>query len=49
MITLETSFTLSKRRFVMKQTKKIIVWLVAFLAVCSIEVFGKPFAVVPYF
>jgi len=32
----------------MKQTKKRIVWLVAFLAVGSIEVFGKPFAVGPY-
>jgi hypothetical protein len=32
----------------MKQTKKKIVWLVAFLAVSSIQVFGKPFAVGPY-
>jgi hypothetical protein len=32
----------------MKQTKKIIVWLVAFLGVGSIQVFGKPFAVGPY-
>jgi hypothetical protein len=32
----------------MKQTKKKIVWLVAFLAVGSIQVFGKPFAVGPY-
>jgi hypothetical protein len=48
MITLETSFTLNKRRFVMKQTKKAMVWLVAFLAVGSIDVFGKPFAVGPY-
>ena len=32
----------------MKQTKKKIVWLVAFLAVGSIPVFGKPFAVGPY-
>ena len=32
----------------MKQTKKKIVWLVAFLAVSSIPVFGKPFAVGPY-
>ncbi|MBC8459283.1 MAG: PD40 domain-containing protein [Deltaproteobacteria bacterium] len=33
----------------MKQTKKKIVWLVAFLAVGSMPVFGKPFAVGPYF
>ncbi len=32
----------------MEQTKKKIVWLVAFLAVGSIPVFGKPFAVGPY-
>ena len=32
----------------MKQTRKIIIWLVAFLAVGSIQVFGKPFAVGPY-
>jgi len=32
----------------MKQTKKKIVWLVAFLGVCSIQVFGKPFAEGPY-
>ena len=32
----------------MKQTKKKIVWLVAFLAIGSIPVFGKPFAVGPY-
>ena len=32
----------------MKQTKKNIVWLVAFLAVGSIQVFGKPFAKGPY-
>jgi len=32
----------------MKQTKKAMVWLVAFLAVGSIPVFGKPFAVGPY-
>ena len=32
----------------MKQTKKKMVWLVAFLAVGSIQVFGKPFAVGPY-
>jgi len=32
----------------MKQTKKKIVWLVAFLAVGSIQVFGKPFAEGPY-
>jgi len=32
----------------MKQTKKMIVWLVAFLAVGSIPVFGKPFAKGPY-
>ena len=32
----------------MKQTKKIIIWLVAFLGISSIQVFGKPFAVGPY-
>ena len=32
----------------MKQTKKKIVWLVAFLGISSIQVFGKPFAVGPY-
>jgi len=32
----------------MKQTKKIIVWLVAFVGISSIPVFGKPFAVGPY-
>ena len=32
----------------MKQTTKKIVWLVAFLAIGSIQVFGKPFAVGPY-
>ena len=32
----------------MKQTKKKMVWLVAFLAVGSIPVFGKPFAKGPY-
>ena len=32
----------------MKQAKKKIVWLVAFLAVGSIPVFGKPFAEGPY-
>jgi len=32
----------------MKQTKKAMVWLVAFLTVASIPVFGKPFAVGPY-
>ncbi len=32
----------------MKQTTKNIVWLVAFLVVGSINVFGKPFAVGPY-
>jgi hypothetical protein len=32
----------------MKQTKKKIVWLVAFLVVGSIPVFAKPFAVGPY-
>ena len=32
----------------MKQTKKMIVWLAAFLAIGSIPVFGKPFAVGPY-
>jgi len=32
----------------MKQTKKKMVWLAVFLAVGSIQVFGKPFAVGPY-
>jgi len=32
----------------MKQTKKKIVWLVAFLGISSIQVFGKPFAEGPY-
>jgi hypothetical protein len=32
----------------MKQTKKKIVWLVAFLGISSIPVFGKPFAKGPY-
>ncbi len=32
----------------MKQTTKKMVWLVAFLAVGSIQVFGKPFAEGPY-
>jgi hypothetical protein len=32
----------------MEQAKKKIVWVVAFLTVGSIEVFGKPFAVGPY-
>jgi hypothetical protein len=32
----------------MKQTTKRIVWLVAFLGISSIQVFGKPFAVGPY-
>ena len=32
----------------MKQTKKKIVWLVVFLGISSIPVFGKPFAVGPY-
>jgi hypothetical protein len=32
----------------MKQTKKQIVWLAAFLAIGSIQVFGKPFAKGPY-
>jgi hypothetical protein len=32
----------------MKQTKKKMVWLVAFLAIGSIPVFGKPFAEGPY-
>jgi hypothetical protein len=32
----------------MKQTKKKMVWLVVFLAIGSIPVFGKPFAVGPY-
>jgi len=31
----------------MKQTKKMV-WLVAFLGISSIQVFGKPFAVGPY-
>ena len=37
-----------KWRYVMKQTKKKNVWLVAFLAVGTIQAFGKPFAVGPY-
>jgi len=32
----------------MKETKKKIVWLVAFLGISSIQVFGKPFATGPY-
>jgi len=32
----------------MKQTKKKIVWLAAFLVIGSIQVFGKPFAKGPY-
>jgi hypothetical protein len=32
----------------MKQTKKKIVWLVAFLGISPIQVFGKPFAKGPY-
>jgi len=32
----------------MKQTTKKIVWLMAFWGVCSIPVFGKPFAKGPY-
>jgi hypothetical protein len=48
MIILETSFALSKRRFVMKQTKKKIVWLVAFLGIGSIQASAKPFAKGPY-
>jgi len=32
----------------MKQTRKKMIWLVAFLAVGSIPVFGKPFAKGPY-
>jgi hypothetical protein len=32
----------------MKQTTKTIVWLVAFLGISSIQVFGKPFAKGPY-
>ena len=32
----------------MKQTKKKMVWLVAFWVVGSIPVFGKPFAEGPY-
>ena len=32
----------------MKQTKKRIVWLAAFLGIGSIQVFGKPFAKGPY-
>ncbi len=32
----------------MKQTKKKIVWVVAFLGIGSIQVFGKPFATGPY-
>jgi hypothetical protein len=48
MTILETSSTLSKGRFIMNQTKKNILWLVAFLGVGSIPVFGKPFAEGPY-
>jgi hypothetical protein len=33
----------------MEQTRKKMIWLVVFLAIGSIEVFGKPFAVGPYF
>ena len=32
----------------MKQTKKKMVWLVAFLVVGSIQAFAKPFAEEPY-
>ncbi|MHC4536714.1 MAG: hypothetical protein ACYS6K_22425, partial [Planctomycetota bacterium] len=32
----------------MNQTKRKIVWLVAFWGISSIQVFGKPFAVGPY-
>jgi len=32
----------------MKQTKKKIIWLVAFIGINSIQVFGKPFAEGPY-
>jgi hypothetical protein len=32
----------------MRQTKRDIVWLVAFLGISSIQVFGKPFAKGPY-
>ncbi len=32
----------------MEKTTKKIVWLLAFLAVGSIQAFGKPFAVGPY-
>ena len=32
----------------MKQIKEKIVWLIAFLVIGSIPVFGKPFAVGPY-
>jgi hypothetical protein len=49
MITLETSSTLSKGRFVMKQKKNEMYWVMGFvLAVGSIPVFGKPFAEGPY-
>jgi hypothetical protein len=37
-----------KRRNVMKQTRKIIVWLVFFWVAVSSPVFGKPFAEGPY-
>jgi hypothetical protein len=44
MITLETSSTLSKGRFAMKQKKNEMYWVMAFVLAGSIQVFGKPFA-----
>ena len=40
MITLETSSTLSKGRFIMKQTMNTIVKLVVFLGIGSIQTFA---------
>jgi hypothetical protein len=48
MITLETSSTLSKGRFVMKQIMKKMVWLVAFLGINTIGLCTEPFAKGPY-
>jgi hypothetical protein len=47
-IILEAGCTLIKRRFVMKQTKKKMVWLVVFLGIGSIQASAKPFAKGPY-
>jgi hypothetical protein len=48
MITLETSSTLNKRRYVMKRIKNQLVTLMVFLGITSIPVIGKPFAEGPY-